>query len=82
MNYFPNVPKVTYEGPDSTNPFSFKYYDPDRLIHGKSMKEHLKFAMSYWHTPVSYTHLPYKHGVPVRIPAFVCRLCFFRGKAV
>ena len=50
MNYFPNVPKVTYEGPDSTNPFSFKYYDPDRLIHGKSMKEHLKFAMSYWHT--------------------------------
>ena len=34
MNYFPNVPKVAYEGPDSTNPFSFKYYDPDRLIHG------------------------------------------------
>ena len=50
MNYFPNVPNVTYEGPKSTNPFSFKYYDPNRVIHGKSMKEHLKFAISYWHT--------------------------------
>ena len=32
MNYFPNVPNVAYEGPKSTNPFSFKYYDPNRCL--------------------------------------------------
>lgn len=49
-NYFKNVPKVAYEGPKSTNPFSFKYYDKDKVINGKTMQEHLKFAMSWWHT--------------------------------
>lgn len=48
--YFPNVPKVRYEGRNSTNPFAFKYYDPERIIDGKTMEEHLKFAMSWWHT--------------------------------
>ncbi len=48
--YFKNVPQVKYEGPDSTNPFAYKFYDADRIIHGKPMKEHLKFAMSWWHT--------------------------------
>lgn len=51
--YFPNVPKVKYEGRDSKNPFSFKYYDAERVIHGKTMEEHLKFAMSWWHTMVA-----------------------------
>lgn len=44
------IPKIRYEGPGSKNPLSFKYYDAGRLINGKSMREHLKFAMSYWHT--------------------------------
>lgn len=48
--YFPNVPVVKFEGKDSKNPFSFKYYDKDRIIDGKTMEEHLKFAMSWWHT--------------------------------
>lgn len=51
--YFPNVPKVKYEGKDSQSPFSFKYYDAKRVIHGKTMEEHLKFAMSWWHTMVA-----------------------------
>lgn len=51
--YFPNVPKVKYEGKDSKNPFSFKYYDAERIIHGKTIEEHLKFAMSWWHTMVA-----------------------------
>ena len=51
--YFPNVPEVKYEGKDSKNPFSFKYYDAERVIHGKTMEEHLKFAMSWWHTMVA-----------------------------
>ncbi|WP_029501331.1 xylose isomerase [Lachnoclostridium phytofermentans] len=49
-NYFPNVPEVKYEGPNSTNPFAFKYYDAERIVAGKTMKEHCRFALSWWHT--------------------------------
>lgn len=42
--------KIKYEGPKSTNPFAFKYYNADEEINGKKMSEHLKFAMSWWHT--------------------------------
>ncbi len=52
-SYFPNISEVKYEGRDSKNPFSFKYYDANRVIHGKKMEEHLKFAMSWWHTMVA-----------------------------
>ena len=45
-----NVEKIKYEGVKSTNPLSFKYYNPDEVIGGKTMKEQLRFAMSYWHT--------------------------------
>lgn len=47
--YFPGVPYVRYEGADSQNPFAFKYYDADRMILGKPMKEHLPFALAWWH---------------------------------
>ena len=46
---FANLPVVKYEGKDSTNPYSFKYYDPNRVVLGKTMKEHLPFAMAWWH---------------------------------
>jgi xylose isomerase len=49
-SYFPNVPVIPYEGPKSTNPFAFKYYDADKIVAGKTMKEQCKFAMSWWHT--------------------------------
>lgn len=48
-NYFENIPRITYKGADSKDPFSFKYYNPDRVIMGKSMREHLPFAMAWWH---------------------------------
>ena len=48
--YFPTIPKVKYEGSASNQPFAFKYYNPDEIICGKPMREHLKFALSYWHT--------------------------------
>lgn len=48
--YFPNVPTIKYEGRDSKNSFAFKYYNPNEVIGGKTMREHLKFTMSYWHT--------------------------------
>lgn len=50
MEFFSNIDKIPYEGKDSTNPLAFKYYDPDEVIAGKKMREHLKFALSWWHT--------------------------------
>ena len=48
--YFPGIKKIKFEGKDSDNPLSFKYYDPEKLVNGKPMKEHLRFATAYWHT--------------------------------
>ncbi len=48
--YFKNIGKVTYEGKESDNPLAFKFYDEHRIVAGKSMKEHFKFACAYWHT--------------------------------
>ena len=45
-----NIPVINYEGPESKNPFAFKYYNKDEVIAGKTMAEHLKFSMCYWHT--------------------------------
>lgn len=50
-NYFPTVTTpVAYEGPQSNNPLAFKWYDKDRMVLGKRMEEHLRFAVCYWHT--------------------------------
>ena len=48
--FFPGIGKIKYEGPDSRNPLAFKWYDANRVIAGKTMKEHLRFAVAYWHT--------------------------------
>ena len=48
--FFPNISKIPFEGVKSTNPLAFKYYDPDEVVMGKTMREQLKFALSWWHT--------------------------------
>jgi len=48
--YFPGIGKIKYEGPKSKNPLAFKYYDADKVIGGKKMKDHLRFAIAYWHS--------------------------------
>ena len=48
--YFVGIPKIAYEGPKSKNPLAFRYYNPDEVIAGKTMREHLRFSMAYWHT--------------------------------
>ena len=48
--YFPDVPQIKYEGPDSDNPLAFKYYDENKVVAGKTLKEHLRFSICYWHT--------------------------------
>lgn len=50
MSYFNGIGKINYEGPESKNPLAFKYYNPDEVVMGKTMKDQLRFAMSYWHT--------------------------------
>jgi xylose isomerase len=49
MSYFPGIPKIRFEGPTSKNPFSFKHYNPDEVVEGKTMRDHLRFAAAYWH---------------------------------
>ncbi|MFI8615054.1 xylose isomerase [Acidovorax sp. NPDC077693] len=48
--YFSDISPIAYEGPDSTNPLAFKWYDKDRLVLGKRMQDHLRFAVCYWHS--------------------------------
>jgi xylose isomerase len=48
--YFPSVKSIRYEGPGSDNPLAFKVYEADRVVAGKTMEEHLRFAVCYWHT--------------------------------
>jgi xylose isomerase len=50
INYFESVNKVLYEGKDSKNPLAFKYYNPEEVVGGKTMKEQLRFSVAYWHT--------------------------------
>ncbi len=50
MPFFPEVEKVRYEGPESKNPLAFRHYNADEKIEGKSMKDHFRFAVCWWHT--------------------------------
>ncbi|MEL6538490.1 MAG: xylose isomerase, partial [Bacteroidota bacterium] len=48
--YFKGIGKIQFEGPESDNPLAFRYYDPERIVAGKTMTEHFRFAVAYWHT--------------------------------
>ena len=48
--YFTGISKIPFEGSESDNPFSFKYYNPDQIVAGKTMRDHFKFAIAYWHS--------------------------------
>jgi xylose isomerase len=50
MPAFPDVNKIRYEGPTSKNPLAFRHYDENEIVEGKSMKDHLRFSVAYWHT--------------------------------
>ncbi len=47
---FPDIKKIQYEGPKSKNPLAFKHYNPDEVVEGKTMKDHMRFSVVYWHT--------------------------------
>ena len=50
VEYYKGIGDIKFEGSDSNNPFAFKYYDPEKIIAGKTLKEHFRFAIAYWHS--------------------------------
>ena len=66
MTYFKNIGKIAYEGKGSTNPLAFKHYNPKEVVLGKTMEEHLRFAVAYWHTFTGSGSDPFGAGTAVR----------------
>jgi xylose isomerase len=66
MSFFPDVPTIKYEGSDSKNPLAFRHYNPDEIVEGKLMKEHLRFSVAWWHTFRGMGGDPFGPGCAVR----------------
>jgi xylose isomerase len=66
MAFFPEVPTIKYEGPDSKNPLAYRHYDANEKVEGKTMREHLRFAVCYWHTFRGMGGDPFGPGCAVR----------------
>ena len=60
--YFKDVKKIKFEGKDSKNPFSYRFYDENKIVLGKKMGEHFKFAVAYWHSFVNPGNDPFGVG--------------------
>ncbi len=56
--FFPNINQIKYEGNQTDNPLAFRWYDENKMIAGKTMKEHLRFACAYWHSFVNVVLIP------------------------
>jgi xylose isomerase len=63
--FFKNIPQIKYEGPESDNPFAFKWYDENKKVAGKKMKEYLRFACAYWHSFVNNGSDPFGEGTHI-----------------
>lgn len=63
--YFKGIPQVKYEGPESDNPLAFRWYDESRVVAGKTLKEHLRFACAYWHSFVNDGGDPFGPGTHI-----------------
>lgn len=66
MPAFPDIAKIRYEGPQSKNPLAFRCYDPDEMVEGKAMKDHLRFSVAYWHTMRGTGSDPFGPGTMIR----------------
>lgn len=62
QEYFKGIDKIKYEGPESDNPLAFTHYDESRIVAGKTMKEHFRFAVAYWHSFVNENSDPFGVG--------------------
>ncbi|MCO6045446.1 xylose isomerase [Aeoliella sp. ICT_H6.2] len=66
MPAFPEIDAIRFEGPDSRNPLAFRYYDADEVIEGRTMRDHLRFSVVYWHTLRNPLSDPFGVGTAVR----------------
>ena len=66
MAYFPEIQKIKYEGPDCKNPLAFKWYNEGELVEGKTMRDHLRFSVVYWHTFRNPLSDPFGVGTALR----------------
>jgi len=64
--HFPKIASIAFEGPKSENPLAFRHYNPDEVIDGKSLKEHLRFSIAYWHSFRGVGADPFGPGTIVR----------------
>src|SRR5947199_322805 len=64
--FFEGVPKIQFGGPRSRSPLEFKHYNPDEMVGGKSMKDHLRFSVVYWHTIANPLGDPLGAGTAIR----------------
>jgi xylose isomerase len=60
--FFPGIRRIPFEGPESDNPLAFKAYDENRVVGGKTMREHLRFSVCYWHTFLGTGNDPFGPG--------------------
>jgi xylose isomerase len=63
--YFKGIAQVKYEGPESRNPLAFKWYDENKVVAGKTMKDYLRFAVAYWHTFCGTGEDPFGPGTQI-----------------
>ena len=66
MSAFPEITKIEFEGPDSNNPLAFRWYDENEVVEGKTMKEHFRFSVVYWHTFRGQGSDPFGPGTMLR----------------
>ncbi len=66
MAAFHEIPKIPFEGPDSKNPLSFRHYDENEVVEGKTMKEQFRFSVAYWHTMRGTGADPFGPGTMLR----------------
>ncbi len=64
--FFPGIEKIAYEGPDSRKPLAFKHYDADAVVAGRTMRDHLRFSVAYWHTMKGTGADPFGGGTMIR----------------
>ncbi len=64
--FFPQVNAIRYEGPKSRNPLAFKHYNPKEKVLGKTMADHLRFSVCYWHTFKGLGGDPFGPGTMIR----------------
>ncbi len=64
--FFPDIPRIPFEGPESRNPLAFKFYQSDKKVGDKTMEQHLRFSVAYWHTMTGTGSDPFGVGANLR----------------